>query len=106
MPPLLNIIRSDIVSKIRHIEKKSQDWNDLVLIPCTDVDKLLQQNIVDSKSYYEDMVILCGRGVSGNFDGALSNKSLLETLTLIRFKVDLEMIMMQIYVRKYDKQYD
>ncbi|KAL9188949.1 hypothetical protein ACHAXT_011439 [Thalassiosira profunda] len=48
-----------------------EDWDATLLSPCHLVDQMWHQHILDNFNYYHDMVLLCGRFVGHNPDGAL-----------------------------------
>ncbi|KAL7548554.1 hypothetical protein ACHAWF_011844, partial [Thalassiosira exigua] len=53
------------------LKKKLGDWDATLLSPCHLVDQMWHQHILDNFNYYHDMLLLCGRFVGHNPDGAL-----------------------------------
>jgi len=53
------------------LKKNLQDWDANILSPCYLVDQMWHCHILDVVNYYHDMMLLCGRIVGHNPDGAL-----------------------------------
>jgi small ubiquitin-related modifier len=63
---ILNAYRQFITLK-----KEAQDWDAQILSPCYLVDKMWHCHILDVINYCHDMMLLCGRVVGHDPDGAL-----------------------------------
>jgi small ubiquitin-related modifier len=63
---ILNAYRQFITFK-----KEAQDWDAQILSPCYLVDQMWQYHILDVVNYCHDMMLLCGRVVGHDPDGAL-----------------------------------
>jgi small ubiquitin-related modifier len=63
---ILNAYRQFITLK-----KEAQDWDAQILSPCYLVDQMWQCHILDVVNYCHDMMLLCGRVVGHDPDGAL-----------------------------------
>ena len=53
------------------LKKESQDWDAKILSPCYLVDQMWHCHILDVLNYCHDMMLLCGRVVGHDPDGAL-----------------------------------
>ena len=53
------------------LKKESQDWDAKILSPCYLVDQMWHCHILDVVNYCHDMMLLCGRVVGHDPDGAL-----------------------------------
>ncbi len=53
------------------LKKESQDWDAKILSPCYLVDQMWHCHILDVVNYCHDMMLLCGRLVGHDPDGAL-----------------------------------
>ncbi|KAL7448441.1 hypothetical protein ACHAWC_000627, partial [Mediolabrus comicus] len=53
------------------LKKESQDWDAQILSPCYLVDQMWHCHILDVVNYCHDMMLLCGRVVGHDPDGAL-----------------------------------
>ncbi len=53
------------------LKKEHEDWDAKILSPCYLVDQMWHSHILDVLNYYHDMMLLCGRVVGHDPDGAL-----------------------------------
>ncbi|EJK52662.1 hypothetical protein THAOC_28042, partial [Thalassiosira oceanica] len=56
------------------LKKEHGDWDATVLSPCYLVDQMWHQHILDVVNYCHDMMMLCGRVIGHNPDGAMAGK--------------------------------
>ncbi|KAL9184568.1 hypothetical protein ACHAXT_012538 [Thalassiosira profunda] len=57
------------------LKKEKEDWDATILSPSLLVDQMWHQHILDVVNYCHDSMLLCGRVVGHNPDGALSGKA-------------------------------
>jgi hypothetical protein len=67
---VLNAYRQFIFHK-----KEAKDWDATIVSPCSLVDQMWHCHILDVVNYYHDMILLCGRVVGHDPDGALDHKA-------------------------------
>ena len=80
------------------LKKQFKDWDATLLSPSLLVDQMWHQHILDVVNYSHDMMLLCGRVVGHNPDGASDGKKKAERDTTTRNALE------QRFPNKYDKE--